>query len=114
MTDIQHAAEKATTGTSALATIVKTVTVLATVAWAIAVFAFMAALGGSSGRGLGALGPLLVLIFATPPFVIFVLPALLFSFLGGESGAKAGACLLVAGVVVCGFVIGGPMLRAMF
>jgi hypothetical protein len=113
MTDIQHPTTEAN-GSSVLAGIVKTITLLATAAWAFTLFAFFAALGGPSSGGLNALGPLVVLFVTTPIFLIFVLPALLFSFLGGESGAKAGACLLIAGVVVVAFMAGGPMLRTMF
>ena len=113
MTDIQHPI--GTNGSTLLATIVKTVSLVGTLAWAFALFAFLAALGNPSpGGGWNVLAPLVVLFVATPVFVIFVLPALLFSFLGGESGAKAGACLLVAGVVVVAAIAGGPILRAMF
>jgi hypothetical protein len=109
MTDIQHPTTEAT-GSSVFAGIIKTISLLATGAWAFAVLAFMAAL---NGPGWSALALLIVLIFGTPVFVIFVLPALLFSFLGGEPGAKVGAGFLVAGVLVAGAVFATPMLRTM-
>jgi hypothetical protein len=52
-----------------------------------------------------------VLILGTPVFFIFVLPALLFSFLGGEPGAKVGAGFLVAGLLTVAAVFAGPILR---
>ena len=106
MTDIQHRA--AANGNSLFAAVVKAIAILATAAWAFAVLAFMAAL---NGPGAGAFVLLLALVFGTPIFVIFVLPALLFSLLGGASGAKVGAGFLVAGIVVVSAMASGPILR---
>jgi hypothetical protein len=110
MTDIQRSTEA--DGNSLFAGVVKTVALVGTAAWAFILLSFLAASAGPSG-GLNALGPLLWLIVATPVFFIFVLPALLFSFLGGESGAKAGATLLVGGLLIVAIVFSGPILRMM-
>jgi hypothetical protein len=112
MTDIQRA--NTADGNSLFAGVVKTIALIGTATWAFIVLSFLATLNATSGGGWNALGPLLALIVATPVFFIFVLPALLFSFLGGESGAKAGAGFLVAGALVVGAFFSGPMLRTMF
>jgi hypothetical protein len=100
MTDAQHAAQ--TDDNSPLAGLVKIGAVLATGACIFVVLVSFAALTAPGGGGLNAIGPLVALVVATPVFFIFVLPALLFSFLGGLRGAKVGAGFLVAGVLaVC-------------
>jgi hypothetical protein len=63
---------------------------------ATAVFILLAAPGG---RGMEAWGPLLVLIVATPVFVL-VRPVPLLRLLSGPTGAKVGAMLLLGAVVV--------------
>ena len=112
MTDIQHPNES--DGNSLFAGIVKGGALAGTLTWALILLSFLAALNAPSGGGWNALGPLLALIVATPVFFIFVLPALLFSFLGGQPGAKVGAGFLVAGVLTVCAVFAGPMLRTMF
>ena len=112
MTDIQRA--NTADGNSLFAGVVKTIALVGAATWAFILFSFVAAWSAPSGGGWNALGPLLALIVATPVFFIFVLPALLFSFLGGELGAKAGAGFLVAGVLTVCAVFAGPMLRTMF
>ena len=109
MTDIQNPAT--TRGNSLFAGLVKGAAIAATLTWALLLLAFISAL---SGPGWNALGLLIALVFATPVFFIFVLPALLFSFLGGEPGVKVGAGFLVAGVLTIGAMFAGPMLRTMF
>lgn len=96
---------------SLLAGFVKGVAIVGTLIWAFILFSFLAALAGPSGGGLNMLGPMVVLIVATPVFVIFVLPALLFSFFGGVPGAKVGAGFLVAGLLVVAAFFGGPILK---
>jgi hypothetical protein len=112
MTDIQRSKEA--DGNSLFAGIVKGAAIAGTMTWAFILLAFLAALATPSGGGMNALGPFVALFLATPIFIIFVLPALLFSFLGGQSGAKAGAGFLIAGVLVVGAVFSGPMLRLIF
>jgi hypothetical protein len=109
MTDTQHPVPA--DDISPLAALVKIGAILATGAWAFVVLAFFAAANAPGGGGLGALGPLLVLIVTTPIFFVFVLPALLFSFLGGESGAKVGGVLLLLGAAAGVFFLGAPMWR---
>jgi hypothetical protein len=97
---------------SPFAKVVKTGALVATATWLLVVFSFVAALHGTSQPdGFNALGPLLALVVMTPIFFIFVLPALLFSFLGGKSGAKAGAAMLIGGLAVGLFTVGMPLLR---
>jgi hypothetical protein len=113
MTDIQHPATTAD-GNSLFASFVKGAAIAGTMTFALILLSFIAAINSSTGGGLNALGLLLALVLGAPVFVIFVLPALLFSFLGGEPGAKVGAGFLVAGVLTVGAVFAGPMLRTMF
>jgi hypothetical protein len=109
MTDIQR--PNAADGNALFAGLVKGGALAGTLTWALILLSFLAALAAPSGGGLNALGPLLALIVATPVFFIFVLPALLFSFLGGQSGAKVGAGFLVSGLLVVAVVFAGPILR---
>jgi hypothetical protein len=108
MTDIQNPNEA--DGNALFAGAVKTGALAGTLTWALILLWFFAALNGHASS-LNALGLLLAFVVATPIFFIFVLPALLFSFLGGASGAKAGACLLVGGLLVVAVVFAGPILR---
>jgi hypothetical protein len=113
MTDIQRPTTTAD-GHSLFAWLIKGTAVAGALAWTFILLSFLAALGAPSGGGFNAIAPLVILIFATPVFLVFVLPALLFSFLGGEPGAKVGAGFLVAGVLVVGAAFAAPMLRTMF
>ena len=108
MTDTPHPAPA--DDTSLLPGFVKGGAIAGTLTWVFILLSFIAA-WNSPGSGLNALGPLLALIVATPIFFIFVLPALLFSFLGGASGAKVGAGFLLGGLAIAMFVIGAPLLR---
>ena len=110
MTDTQRPHQA---GDNALfAGIVKTGALAGTLTWALILLSFFAAASASgSSSGLNALGALLALVVATPIFFIFVLPALLFSFLGGASGAKTGACFLVGGLLVVAAVLTPLTLR---
>ena len=67
---------------------------------ATAVFILLAFLGAPGGRGMEAWGTLLVLIVATPIFVVFARPVPLLRLLSGPTGAKVGAMLLLGAVVV--------------
>lgn len=109
MTDTQNPAQA--DDSSLLPGLVKGGAIAGTLTWVLILLSFLAALSGPSGGGLNALGPLLALIVATPIFFIFVLPALLFSFLGGEPGAKVGVGFLLGGLAIAAFVVGIPMLR---
>jgi hypothetical protein len=111
MTDTQRPNEA--DGNSLFAGFVKGGALAGTLTWALILLSFLAAWNAPSGGGWNALGPLLALIVATPVFFIFVLPALLFSFLGGEPGAKVGAGFLAAGALTVGAVFAGPLLRTM-
>ena len=108
MTDTQHPGRA--DDNSLLPGLVKGGAIAGTLTWALILLAFIVALNSPGGGGLGALGPLLALIVATSIFGIFVLPALLFSFLGGQSGAKVGAGFLVGGLLVVAVVLAGPIL----
>jgi hypothetical protein len=111
MTDIQRPNEA--DGSSPLAATVKGLSLFGTVAWAFTLFAFVAALNAPTAGGWNALGPFVVLFVTTPLFVAFVLPALLFSFLGGLPGAKVGAGFLAAGMLTACAFFAGPILRTM-
>ena len=112
MTDTQHPGKA--DADSLLPGLVKGGAIAGTLTWVLILLSFAVAVNSPGGGGLNALGPLFALIVATPIFVIFVLPALLFSFLGGPSGVKAGAGFLIAAALVVGVLFSGPMLRAMF
>lgn len=64
----------------------------------------------ASGNSPHALVPVLVLIGTTPIFFVFVLPALLLSFLGGPTSAKVSLALVLGGLVI-GIVAVVPILR---
>jgi hypothetical protein len=111
MTDTQHPGKA--DDDSLLPGLVKGGAIAGTFTWVLILLSFAVAVNSPGGGGLNALGPLFALIVATPIFVIFVLPALLFSFLGGISGAKVGAGFLLGGLAVIAFVA-APMLAPMF
>jgi hypothetical protein len=105
MTDTQRSGQVA--DSSLFAGLVKTGALVGALTWAFVVLSFIVAF---NGPGVTAPG-LLAFLLGTPVFFIFVLPALLFSFLGGHSGAKAGACFLIGGLLVVAVVFAGPILR---
>jgi hypothetical protein len=108
MTDIQSSPQ-AKDADSLLPGLVRGGAIVGTLLWGFTLLAFLGALSGPAS--VNALGPLLILIVATPFFVLFVLPALLFSIFGGLSGARVGATLLVCGAVLVALAVGAPMLR---
>jgi hypothetical protein len=95
---------------SPLSLLVKGASVIGTLIWVTVLLVFISAISGPNSGGLNALGPLLALIVATPIFFISVLPALLFSFLGGRSGATVGAGFLLGGLALV-TVFAMPMFR---
>ena len=110
MTDTNRSVQ--TEDGSLLPGLVKGGAIAGTMTWILILLSFIAALNAPGGsHGLNALSPLLAVIVATPIFFTFVLPALLFSFLGGQSGAKIGAGFLLGGLAVGVFIIGAPIWR---
>lgn len=93
-----------------LSLLVKGASVMGALTWVVFLLAFISAISGPNSGGFNALGPLLALIVATPIFFISVLPALLFSFLGGRSGAKVGAGFLLGGLGIV-MVLAMPIFR---
>jgi hypothetical protein len=89
--------------------VVQLISVAVASIWAVAFVSFLAAVANQSGphSGLGVLGPLARLLWLTPVFVLFVLPALAFSFGGGPSGPKVGLLFLLGGL---GLAVGMALL----
>jgi cobalamin synthase len=83
-----------------------------TLFWALAVLALFAELVPVSGSVIQV--EILTILFATPLFIIFVVPALIYSQWGGPSGAKVGAALLLGGFAVVVAVLMWPLLAPMF
>lgn len=80
--------------------LVQGITAFATLYWFFLLLEFFGALAGprsGSGHGFHYVAPSINLLAVTPFFLLFVVPALGFSFLGGREGPKIAAVLLTAG-----------------
>jgi len=80
--------------------LVRGIAAFATPYWSFLLLLFLGALAeprGGSGHGFHFVAPSINLLAATPFFLLFVVPALGFSFLGGRDGPKIAAMLLAAG-----------------
>jgi len=93
-----------------LTVVVRTLALVGALVWLAVVAEFFLSLGGRSraGGGAEAWRHLLMLLRTTPVFLVFGVPALTFSFLGGSVGTRIAMGFLIAGFGIVGAVEAAP------